>query len=458
MTTIEYTLEEKDIRENADKILEAMNGIRQECLSDHQVQPKNRTEYVALARRLASCIKADGKKFYEQGKTIEGVLAEQGALWNYDPLQAGYWIENEPKARDFTGGLAKLALSFFENRTFFDIFAREGEYHCFQALKLIDNREASPVSELPLEIIVGETMEGSTTEKLKKFSQMGLLKTRIKTSNAGNLASQCKKDGYTAKPEERAVVVFFDAPKDRNSFYNLAFGYEEITNMKDLLCAKTQEGYALLDARGNEIDILGEKRFIEVSEDDGIMLRSPKGVAYLRNGKPLYKRWFQRELDKQTQKDINQIGKKFGDESAEWLLASQISLENLLKLDEKKVKLLCSVGCSPASYLFSRFDEISSALPSPDKRKDFVMAYDQVRFSERDNSSMWQMIDSEVDLKPESVDKYLEVMLGCFNDCPALTPALRTYQTERSEHATKASLLHSTVDFLLTYRAMQKTK
>ena len=457
MTSIEYTLEEKDIKENADKILEAMHRIRQECLSDHQVQPKNHTEYVALARRLASCIRADGKKFYEYGKTLDTVLAEQGALWQYDPLQTRYW-EEDPKAKDFAGNLSKFALNLFETKTFLDIFDREGEYHCFQALKLIDNREASPVSELPLETILGETIEGSMTEKLKRFAEMGLLKTKIKTNNPGNLASQCTKEGYTVKPEDKSVMVFFDAPKDRNSFYKLAFGYQEIRNMNDLLCAKTQQGYALLDVRGNEIDVLGEKRFIDVAEEDGIMLRSEKGVAYLKNGKPLYKRWFQRELDKQTQKDINQISKKFGNEAAEWLLASQISLENILKLDGQKVKSLYSTGCLPASYLFDKFDEISSALPSFDKRKEFVSSYDQIRFTERDNSSMWQMIDLEVSLKPESDDRYLEVMLGCYNECPSLNKALGTYQSERSEHATKASLLHSTVDFLLTYRAIQKAK
>jgi hypothetical protein len=191
---------------------------------------------------------------------------------------------------------------------------------------------------------------------------------------------------------------------------------------------------------------------ISQTETGETILESDKGFAYVKDNKVMYNRWFQRELDSETIKSIKTVDDRFGSEVSEWLLASQIPLEKILKIDDAIVDTLYPTKCVPSLFLLNRFDDLSPKY-SKDKCQDLVLTYDKIRFSEKDDFSLWQMLDH---LSGESSEGLFNLMIECYDKCPNLMKMTEKYQASRTCHETRDSLLRSTLDFLLTCKALQE--
>ncbi len=447
--SISITLTEDDVNSNAKQIVEDMQKIRQECTAERLV--KNKAEYSALARRFASCIKARGSNLSEKAASLDKILEKEPLLWSYDPLQLKYWNNNNDAA-EFIKRLSDLAITLLKPDNIKELFEKNGEYHCLQALKLIDNREANPVSELPASTIAGELAEaGNSIENLvAKYAECGLLRADLKIKNkAPNIASELKTKGYETMPTDKGVTVLFNTEKDIQSFFKIAFGYAQIKEHKGLFYAKTNDGYALLEKNGNEKTILGKKRFLSIKEEGNtLVLRTNDGFAYIENNNTFCNRWFEKPLDDAQRKAISKIKNNFKD-IADWILELKMPLEDIAKLNHDNAKKLYDIGAQPSITLLTNTSKI-------DNLKEFITTYETVKFTAAeggDNSTIWQILDT---LQPETSTNLFNIMAEAYKQNPKLKQILETYQQNRTEHPDKASLLRSTLDLLLTIHAHQQ--
>ena len=132
---ITLELEDKDIREDISKIIEAMSKMRAEATKDKGITKKQADEYLHLTYRLASGIRAIADKtLFEKMQAIAGAMERNSALLSYDPRQDGYWQKKEKR---FVRTLDELLINISgENFQTLD-----AKHHLLQAVKFLGAAE-----------------------------------------------------------------------------------------------------------------------------------------------------------------------------------------------------------------------------------------------------------------------------------------------------------------------------
>ncbi len=130
-------LEEKDIRSDIPKIVNAMSKIRAECIKSKNASESQKDEYLHLTYRLASGIKAlaDGPITERMGLIAENIN-KNPALLRYDPMQDGYWKRREG---EFTKTLDDLLINCLRD----DFHDTDSKHHVLQAIKYLGVEGAS---------------------------------------------------------------------------------------------------------------------------------------------------------------------------------------------------------------------------------------------------------------------------------------------------------------------------
>ncbi|MBI5066169.1 hypothetical protein HZA97_08090 [Candidatus Woesearchaeota archaeon] len=134
---IQVELNEKDVRENLVSILNGMQRIRQESITNLGATDEQKTDYLRLTGELAGCVKTLikennlQKQFEEITKSVENNLL----LRSYDLLQEKFWQEQNPEFKQKLEGTTAALLGE-------DFVSLTQAYHLFQALKLASAKES----------------------------------------------------------------------------------------------------------------------------------------------------------------------------------------------------------------------------------------------------------------------------------------------------------------------------
>ena len=128
---VEFELEDKDVREDLGKVINAMSSIRNEAVKNQVVSPQQLDEYLNLSYRLASTIEAlsPPEVIKRMQFLVENADKDQRLL-EYDYLQENYWNKHNPQ---FTQTLDEVVIASLRDN--FD--NPESKAHVWQAVKIL---------------------------------------------------------------------------------------------------------------------------------------------------------------------------------------------------------------------------------------------------------------------------------------------------------------------------------
>jgi hypothetical protein len=162
--TLDLVLEDTDVRKDMSVIMESMAKIRAEAIQDIEIPSAKKDEYLHLAYRLASGLKAtldDSRR--QKLNVVASKLDKNPTLLAYDPAQDGHWKKTEC---DFINTLDELLISF-EGDSFASL---DDKHHLLQAIKYlaagdsIEERQKIYDTILPFQ---GGVAPNSNSSKLK---------------------------------------------------------------------------------------------------------------------------------------------------------------------------------------------------------------------------------------------------------------------------------------------------
>lgn len=454
-------LNEEDVRKDAHDIITAMNAIRNESITEGKVCKGD--EYATLAARLASTFKGlFDKKHQPLVSSLENLVRQETHLSNYDRLQMSY-LCNNGAAVSFVRDLAALALVVYKPANFIEFFTQNGEYHFFQALKVLAKEAPAPLQEgLPLEKVLAlvPVEKMSDPQMLADaYKKCGYATARVKTEKPGTVAETLKKAGYDVRLDEKNVILRF-TDQLPSLFFTVAFDYKKIEELGNYYVAQGKGGYALLNCDGSVNNVLGYEWFDGIKNTNlnkktvvELSIKQDKAMkyAYLDENIPL--RWFDKRIDSNALASIVELKKKlrkehkFNDDTINWLLQSSFDLEKLQDVPAEGIGLVYKLNVKPSFVLLHH----APALTKEVDLECFVHALGVVRAVELPGElSLWEMLDM---LPPEHVEMYLQRAVTAYKmHGTKLKDLLNLYQERRSTHETVSTLLQSAYDFISTIR------
>ena len=124
-------LEERDVKEDMAKVVNAMSRIRAETIQDRNITDEKKDEYLHLSFRLASGIEAVADELMVQRmQAVAEAMNKNPALLNYDPIQDGYWKRESPR---FVETLDDILISVVRD----DFHSLDAKQHVLQAVKYL---------------------------------------------------------------------------------------------------------------------------------------------------------------------------------------------------------------------------------------------------------------------------------------------------------------------------------
>ena len=458
---ITVQLNEEDVRKDAYEILKAMDAIRTESITEGKICKGE--EYATLATRLASTFKGlFDKKHQPLVTSLENLITHDANLSMYDRLQMSF-LRNDDQAISFVHDIASLALLLYKPVDFVEFFTQNGEYHLFQALKVLAKEAPAPFQNgLPLEkvlALVPLEKLGDPQMLAEAYKKCGYVTARVTTENPGNVAEKLKKAGNDARPDGKCVVFRF-TDQLLDPFFATAFGYNNIKKLGGYYVTQGKEGYALLNLGGSINKVLGYEWFdrikdvnVEKKKVVELCVKQDKDIkyAYIDDDIPL--RWFDKKIDGSTLASIGELKKKlcrkhgFTEDAINWLLQSSIDLERLHDVPVEGIDLCYKLGVKPSYVLLNN----APALAKEVELGSFVQALDIVRAVELPGElSLWEMLDM---LPAENIEIYLQRAVTAYKTHGTkLATLLNLYQERRSTHENVNTLLKSAYDFISTMR------
>ena len=457
--TIEVCLDDKDVRKDVDSILNGMNSIRKESLAEGKACKQE--EYSSLAYRLASCFKGlfDNAKLQPFVSGLESAVKEEPRLAGYDRLQLLYWAASKGGAR-FVEHLVGLAQEFFQPEDFVQLFEKDGEYHLFQALKVLAKEDSAPVRDgLSLDVVLQSVpLEDLTNPKViaQAYQQWGYLVARIPTKNVGNVADALRKEGFDVQPEKNAVVIKYKA-QSVEEFLNITFGYKKIERTDFGYVVQGRDGWKVLPFNNGMTLVCGYEWFdgakcIEIQNKKLVELkkRFDKQYRYTYVGGELYlERWFDKPLTVETLQAIKDLHEQYDEKVFSWLLDSDISLEILSQLPKNGVNIVYAAGVKPSKVLMTNVDDLVSRV---DNFTDFIQTYEVIQGVEfPEKPSFWQIVDQLVKNDAEGTVMILNPLVEAYKTKgKELKHLLECYQERRNPHKSLTTLLLSAGDYIKT--------
>ncbi len=310
-------LDDCDVLHDASTIINSMDSIRKESLSEGRICKQ--VEYSTLAYRLAGCIKSlHTQEQDEQISLLEEAIKQNCNLQHYDRLQLGYWSFFE-EGVEFVKNLAQYALQFFKPNDFLEFFKKDAEYHLFQALKTLGKETVAPFQMLPLNVVLEQVFieDSASAKKLAQaYKKCGYASAKIRTKNAGVTAHELLKEGFDAIPENDFVIIKYDL-RCLEQFLKTSFGYKKIEQINNKYAAQSDKGVLALNKDGTRISIQGTDLFdsinkVEIGNEPLIEIQNGARYAYVAD--KLEQKWFDTKLNKQMLAEI--IAKNRGEEIA----------------------------------------------------------------------------------------------------------------------------------------------
>ncbi len=123
---------DKDVQDNTISILDSMERIRKESITNLGAGDEQKMDYLRLTGELASCLKTfmEGNKLEGHANALSSLVDSDSLLRNYDPSQDNFWKDRESRLKTALDDCSVVLLR--------DGFVSENQaYHIFQALKYL---------------------------------------------------------------------------------------------------------------------------------------------------------------------------------------------------------------------------------------------------------------------------------------------------------------------------------
>ena len=123
---------DKDVQDNIISILDSMERIRKESITNLGAGDEQKMDYLRLTGELASCLKTfmKGNKLEGHTNALISLVDSDSLLRNYDPSKNDFWNDRESRLKTALDDCSAVLLR--------DEFVSENQaYHIFQALKYL---------------------------------------------------------------------------------------------------------------------------------------------------------------------------------------------------------------------------------------------------------------------------------------------------------------------------------
>lgn len=180
-STMTVELDEHDLHKDFLEITESMGAIRNEGLRDRNIAEEKKNEYLHLAYRLVSNIKAQAdEELVKKMQRVVQALEQNPPLINYDFMQDGFWREVLP---DFTRQFDQVAIRLSGD----DFRGLEEKHHLMNALKYLGTQEEPLERRLVIyDTVLPYNTPQPTKEVQKRIGKVGNIKFDGLTIFVGN--------------------------------------------------------------------------------------------------------------------------------------------------------------------------------------------------------------------------------------------------------------------------------
>jgi hypothetical protein len=245
---------EADVQENLTRIVDSLDRIRSESISNIEATDEQKQDYLRLTGELASCVKASIEGNSTLGKhytNIKDMIKKDILLRQYDPSQEEFWTSRNIELKQ---SLRDAGIVFLR-----DNFKNENQgYHLLQAFKYLDvNGDRDEVYEtiLPANSLLNDnTLSSPEISKFllkKMFTNNGLgVEVHIEPeqlmntlANAGALYVDLPKKQYQSMKKKFPRTTMIEEGK--NKITRVIFSPKELASFNN--ASEQLREYALMN-------------------------------------------------------------------------------------------------------------------------------------------------------------------------------------------------------------------
>ena len=200
---------DKDVQDNLISILDSMERIRKEGITNLGASDEQKMDYLRLTGELASCLKTFMEENKLEGHTnsVCSLVDSDLLLRNYDPSQDNFWNDRESRLKTALDDCSAVLLR--------DDFVSENQaYHIFQALKYLtikskENKDDVYETILPYNTLLNES--SLISPDISSYLIRQLLD--VSSNGAGVKAKNIDITNFI-KTLEQAGAFYVDIPKE----------------------------------------------------------------------------------------------------------------------------------------------------------------------------------------------------------------------------------------------------